>query len=328
MPVIAYGDISPYVAGYKSKQFIERNIPELVTEQFGLVKPLPSNSTKTMVFRGYDGLDPTPKYLVEGVSPASSPVDSFDVTVTLVQMGDVLELTDVVHDTHDDQVLNEFTGLLSEQSPQMLEAERNGKLVAGTNVYYANGLIRSDVNTTITKSLVRRAVRGLKRQRVKTISRALAPSTNFNTTPVPPSYIGFVPTDCINSVRDLDGFIPVQEYSQPSPYPTDFGSTEDVRWLHVPMMPSFPDAGGDAGLMLSSSGVKADVYSILIVGAGAYATVPLRGKQAVKIMVLNPNTPRGGDALGQKGSVGWKTMAGTVILKDSSMVRLEVAALD
>jgi N4-gp56 family major capsid protein len=53
--------------------------------------------------------------------------------------------------------------------------------------------------------------------------------------------------------------------------------------------------------------------------------VPLKGKKAVTPMVLNPNKPRGGDNLGQRGSVGWKTYSNTVILNDAWMARLEAA---
>ena len=42
-------------------------------------------------------------------------------------------------------------------------------------------------------------------------------------------------------------------------------------------------------------------------------------------MVLNPNVPRGGDPLGQRGSAGWKASHAAVILNDAWMHRLEVA---
>lgn len=42
-------------------------------------------------------------------------------------------------------------------------------------------------------------------------------------------------------------------------------------------------------------------------------------------MVLNPNTPRGGDPLGQRGSLGWKAYRTAEILYDMWMARGEVA---
>ena len=95
--------------------------------------------------------------------------------------------------------------------------------------------------------------------------------------------------------------------------------------MGVPLLKPFADAGGDAGNMISTSGVKADVYPYIFCGADAYATVPFKGKNAVVPMVLNPGVPREGDPMGQRGSVSWKTLTGTVILNDAWMVRLEAA---
>jgi N4-gp56 family major capsid protein len=63
-------------------------------------------------------------------------------------------------------------------------------------------------------------------------------------------------------------------------------------------------------------------------GRDAYGIVALKGKFAITPMVLNPGTPRGGDNLGQRGSVGWKTMQGTVILNDAWMAVYECACTD
>jgi len=67
------------------------------------------------------------------------------------------------------------------------------------------------------------------------------------------------------------------------------------------------------------------VYPLLIVARDAYAVVRLQGRQAAKVMVLNPNKPRGGDPLGQKGTVSWKTYYTAAILNEEWIARLECA---
>ena len=49
------------------------------------------------------------------------------------------------------------------------------------------------------------------------------------------------------------------------------------------------------------------------------------GKSPIVPMVLNPNIPRGGDPMGQRGSIAWKMWHGAIILYDMHMIRAEVA---
>ena len=79
-----------------------------------------------------------------------------------------------------------------------------------------------------------------------------------------------------------------------------------------------------SAVMLSTSGVKADVYPILFFGRDAYAVVALKGDFAITPIVVNPK-PSDSDPLAQRGHVGWKAMQTAVILNDAWMVRAEVA---
>lgn len=325
MTVVTYGDISPETAGFVSKKFLERAIPQLVAEQFGQVRPLPSRSTMIQVFRRYDALDYTPVIVQEGITPNGKTFGKTDITVRLQQLGDWLPLTDIIADTHTDDVLQEMIAILSEQAPSMLEMLRFGVLKGGTNVMYANGIARNAVNTKITRAHVRRVVRLLDRQLAKPITSRVRPVAEFNTEPVAPSYICLCHTDCEGDVRDLDGFVSTDKYAKDTPYDTEIGKCERVRFVAAPLNKPFADAGGDAGSMLSTTGVKADVYPYLFLGANAFATIPFKGRNAVTPMVLNPGTPRDGDNLGQRGSVGWKTLTATKILYDPWLVRLEAA---
>lgn len=335
MAVTTYGDISPRTAGYAAKQMLERGQRALVVERFGDGKPLPSNSTKVAKFRRYNSLDTTPNELTEGVTPTSKSLTTTDVTVTLKQYGDVVEITDVVLDTHEDPVLQEAIDVVAEQAPSMLERARVGVLLAGTNVMYANGAARSAVNTSVSKGLIRRAVRGLKRQMAPKITRVIRSTPAYGTEAVAASYICMMHSDVESDVRDLDGFVPVEKYGSLSPYETEIGKLEDVRFVTGSFFTPWEKAGGTVtggthlgGKPDDANGaedpVLADVYPMLIVGQHAYGLVPFKGENAIKPMVVNPK-PSAGDPLGQRGSVGWKAMDQAVILNNAWMVRLEVA---
>jgi N4-gp56 family major capsid protein len=121
--------------------------------------------------------------------------------------------------------------------------------------------------------------------------------------------------------------LPVAKYSQMKPISQyEIGAIEDVRFILSADLAPFADAGGAKGSMLSTTGTSADVYPLLIFGQDSFAQVPLKGANSMAPIVLQPNTPRGGDPLGQRGTVGVKFMTTAVILQELWQARLEVGA--
>lgn len=325
-----YGDISPRTAAYAEKKLLERAIPSLVLEKFGQAKALPAHNSKTIIFRCYSALDTTPTALVEGVTPGSLPLMPTDVACVLSQYGSIVGITDVILDTHEDDVLGESIELLGEQAAQMIERMRYGVLRAGTNVVYGNGATRAAVNTVITLAGQRKIVKALKRQNAEKITKVIKSTAAFGTESVAPSFIGLIHPDQESDVRNMLGadgkscFTPVEKYGSITPYPNEIGKVDDVRYLTSTIFTPFADAGGDKGTMTSTTGVKADVYPALFIATNAYAIVALKGAFALTPMVVNPK-PSDSDPLAQRGHVGWKAMQGAVILNDQWMVRGEFA---
>lgn len=328
MPITIYGDISPRTAAFVSKKMLKRAVPMLVIEPYGQPKPIPKKSSTSVVFRRYNALDATPKELTEGVTPSSTKLTKSDVPAALKQYGDWVEISDIIEDTHEDPVLDEAVGVLGEQAGEMLERVRFGVIKAGTNVIYANGSSRAEVNTKLTRALQRKATNLLQRQNARTHTSVVGASPNFATDPVAPAYIGICHVDLESDIRDMDGFTPTEKYANGKPLPGEIGKVEKVRYVASTIIEPWPDAGGAAGTMLSTSGTNADVYPILYVARDAYGIVPLKGKNSIKPMVLNPNIPRGGDPLGQRGSAGWKALHTAVILNNAWMVRAEVGVTE
>ena len=338
MPMTTTGDISQRTAGHIAKQLLERAQPLILLGRFGQCKPLPKNETKKMKFRGYDHLPNQPKPLTEGVTPAASQPTYHDIEADIVQYGDWVELTDVLTDTHEDPLIPEFSDILGEQSAIMIERVNAGILTAGTNVHFcgetggAPATGRTGVNLPLTLSLQRRVIRGLKRQEAQRITSVVSASPNFNTSPIAPSFIAICHTDLEPDIREMPGFVPFEKYGSYAPLDGEIGSVEGVRYLCTTVLGPWENAGA---VPLASkpvehiSGSCADVYPILYLGKNAYGTIPFakakNGASPVTPMVLNPNTPRGGDPLGQRGSIGWKAMHTAVILYQFWMARAEVA---
>jgi len=330
MALTAYGDISPAVAASSAVEMLKRGQPLLVIQQFGQSKPLGKNQTNTQKFRRYERLAAATTPLTEGVTPTGSSPTTTDYTATLSQYGDFLELTDVIQDLHTDPVLMEYSGMIGEQAALTLEMIAFGVIKAGTTIYRANGSARTDINTPLTLSLQRKALRGLKRQFARPFTKKLSSSTNFNTESVPAATIGLAHVDLENSIRALPGFKDAVDYT--ASYEGEIGAVEGCRYILSTVIESWADGGGlKAGsgtTMVSTTGTSADVYPVLYLSPDAFGLVPLKGANAMTPMVMNPNTPRGGDPLGQRGSVAWKTYFTAVILNQAWMARAEVAAVE
>lgn len=345
-----YGDISPRTAAYVVKELLERGMPFLVLEKFGQAKPLPTNNTQSMKFRRYylkhddyednfenktyfgsSKFDPSSYELSEAETPDATDLDSEDITVELTQYGNRIRLSDVIQDTHEDPVLQEAEDILGEQAAVIVEKSRFNELKSGTNVYFANGSDRSDVNEPIDIKLQRKITRQLKRNLGRPITKVVRSTPSYGTEAVAPAFIAIAHPDCENDIRDMEGFVPAEKYGSMTPFENELGKVEDVRYITTTIFEPWEDEGGtyDGGSInaISTGGDNADVYPILFLARDAYGLVPLKGKSSITPMVVNPK-PSDSDPLAQRAHVSWKTYQGTVILNEQFMVRAEVAATD
>lgn len=345
MTTNVYGDLTPRQSGYSVVEFLKRAIPLLTIEKFGVQRPLPKNETKTIKMRryfltggtgGYSGVTPVTAYnlplattpLVEGVTPTGTTVTFKDYSVDVAQYGNWTGFTDFIMDTHEDYpaVVREFNDMLSEQAAVTKETLTYNVLKAGSNVYYANGNARNQVNTPIDLAFVRRVTRALKNQNAMKITTILASNVNFNTQPIEAAFVCLVHPNVENDVRNIDGFINVKHYAQGRAFEGEIGQVEDVRFVSSTVFSAFADAGGLAGgTVLSTTGTNADVYPLLFLGKDAFSIIPLRGMNVAQMFVVYPKASES-DPLAQRGTVGYKFYHAAIITNDAHLVRGEVAA--
>ena len=337
--VTTYGDISPAVAAWAQVQMLKRATPYLQLERFGQTYTLPTNNTNVAKFRRYflagatgsagsgTGAYYTPiaiTPLVEGVTPAGSKLENATYTVTLNQYGDYITITDVVQDTHTDNILRDATEVLGESAALGLETLRFNVLKAATNVFYGNAVAsRNLVVTAPTLADIRRVTTGLSRQNAKKITPAIGSSVDQNTKSVEAAYFCVCHPDLETDLR-VAGMKPVADYGpHSSPMEGEMGSIEQVRFLSSTVCAPYLEGGGTKGTLRGVT--NADIYPMLFFGRDAYGIVPLKGKSAMTPMVVNPK-PASGDPLAQRGTVGYKYWTGTVILQQAFMAVLEVGA--
>ncbi len=323
--------ISQRTNTYAAREMLKWAGPVVVLDKLGLSKPMPKNKGVNIKFRRPNVFTKADTPLQEGVTPSATAFSYQTVTAILKEYGQVVQITDVIEDTHEDPVLNDATVQCGENIGRTIEALTFGIVKAGTAVSYTNGSARTAVNTPPTLDDQRGITRTLMANKAMMMTRILDGSPNFQTTPVEAGYIAVTHTDMEADLRNLTGFTPCAEYgSRRTIHEYELGTAERVRYICSPDLGPFIDSGGlKAGsgtTMVSTAGTSADVYPIMFFGKEAYGCVPLRGVGSVEPTIIPVNQKDKSDPLGQRGYVGWKTWFVCKVLNEAWMNRLESAA--
>ena len=325
--VVEYGDISPRTALKAAKKFLKVLQPLTVTQRFAQVDTQPKNASDTRKWRRYEAFVPNIAPLSEGVTRKGHALTKVDVTAAMRQYGNRVNITDKIQDMHEDPVLQTCITYSAEEGAQVIELITIGVLRACTNIIRAgNAPDMASINDAVSRADLRLAVRTLDRKLAKPIAQLISPTPNYSTAGVEPAFYAMGHTDLEPDLRNIEGFKTVVEYGNPKMATAgEVGAVERVRFVLTQNF--YPDEQvGASGTEFLSGGeivttaAPADIYPLIIVGRDAYAVVNLQGSQAVKIMVLNPGVPRGGDEGGQRGSVYWKTYYSCAILNDAWMI--------
>ncbi len=328
---VHFGDISPRTAYKAWGKLLTRLNPTLITERFAQTKPMPKGSGKTVVFRRYIKLAVSENPAQEGVTPPGQKPTYVDVSATLEQYIGWIGITDVIEDTHEDPVLNEFSGLLEDQMRETRETLNITRLKGGTGVYYTNGSLRSSVNTVMDRGDFRKIVRDMRSNDCKFYTRILAGTAGYGTNPIGAAFIGMGHTDLGPDLANMAGYTEVKDYPNQKAIMGDseHGSGSNIRFMLTSMFDAWADAGAAGATMIATTDAAAavDVYPIIILSPDAWGTVPLRGANSGRIMVVNPK-PAAGDPAGQRGTLAWKMWHEAVILDDDRMNRLETSATE
>lgn len=137
--------------------------PKLVHEQFGQKVSLPKGNGKTVTFRRTDPLPKNTTALVEGVTPTGKSMKVGQMTATVHQFGDYVEITDLLILTAMDPQILQATELIGDQAGRSCDTIVREALNAGTNVMYGDGtkaaryLITSSDKMSV--DVIRRGVR-------------------------------------------------------------------------------------------------------------------------------------------------------------------------
>jgi len=251
----------------------------------------------------------------EGVTPVGSQLSKTDVPAEVSQYGDYVTLTDILMLTTLDPVLTETAEILGVQYADTIDQLTRDVLAVGTTLQLATGVaLRVNVTAAmkITKAEVQKAVKTLKVNLARKITSQVDPSTGFNTSPVPACYIGIDHPNTTYDLKNIPGFIRVEEYGQKKALEGEVGALDEVRFIETTNAKVFTGLGAGA----------IDVYGTLILGADAYGVTRISGA-AVQNIVKPLGSSGAADPLNQRQTSGWKATFVAVILNQAFMLRLE-----
>lgn len=336
------GDLTVSQTVNSSKQLLERATPFCILQQLADAKPLPSNSTKTMNMRRYKFAPNSGKFdangvplsaanfvLTEGVTPADLDlvVENYDLQLT--QYGVVTTTTDIVDDTHIDDVLTEVFGELGEVAGPMVEhmhweAVRTG----ATNVLLAGG-VGSEATIVAPAGIgeIRAAVRGLRAAHAKFITKTVKSDVKWESASIEPAFIAVMNSDLEGTIRKQLGtnFTPVADYAAGSfVFQGEFGKAENVRFLSSTLIGKRANAGATVGAapnLLSDNATNVNLYDILVFGAKAWVAAALKGAFAVAPTMVRAKVCES-DPLGQRSKAGFKTMQGAKVVQPAHIRKI------
>lgn len=324
------------------REMLKHAMPIKVLSTFGTQKPIPQNKTDTVVFRralpidagtnGAPNITASNYLMQEGVTPGARSITYQDVQVTLQQYGVLMKLSSKAEAMYEDDIPGDMVKLVGEHMASIEELISYGVVRGGTNVVFANGTVRTAVNTAITLNKLRQAARQLESAHAQLVTEKLAASVNFNTTAIEPGYLVFIHTDMEADFRNLANFVPVARYGQQKPvHEREVGTVERFRVITSPYFRPFLAAGGTitAGTFLSNggtTGTTADVYPVMVVAQEAWGQVSLKGMNAIQPIYLPAKQITHANPMGQFGYVGANFYKNAVRLNENWLVRVEVAA--
>ena len=296
----ASSDLSVEMKTFYSDYLIDNAKPLLVHDQFGQRHPIPRNGGKTVEFRKYSPFAKALTPITEGVTPDGHKLNVTNLTATVAQYGDYVELSDVLLLTAIDNNLTEATALCGNQAGETLDTVTREVLVGGTNVMYSGGVsdrsaLKADNKLTVDDCF--KAARFLKTQKAQKIDGY---------------YVAIIHPDvAYDLMRSEDWVNAVQYAGSTQLFEGEIGRIAGIRFVETT----------EAKIFEKGAGTK-DVYATLVLGANAYGVTEVEGG-GLQHIVKQLGSAGTADPLNQRATVGWKAIKTAERLVEGYMIRIE-----
>ncbi len=267
----------------------------------------------------------------EGVTRGAESVTSTIITATPYQFDVLYTYSNETAELYEDDIPAQEVEFAGQRIRLVRELYNYGKLKAATNAFYGGtGTTTVTVNGTITKNLLEKVKRDLKRYYCKPQHKALKPGPDYAVYPIQASYPVYCHPDLEFDIRALADFKGVEEYGTQQPIsPAEIGSAYGFRFMLSPELTYYPGGGaavGATGLKATSSVI--DVYPMIVLGQNSFKQVALRGMDSIDANHIPHNVKSKSDPGGQRGYVWAGTWHAAEITNQDWMAVIEVGATD
>lgn len=299
--------LSAEMKEYYDRTLLERMKPNMPFLKYGQKRPIPKNHGKTISFRKFHSLEPATTPLTEGQPPVAKDLTVTEITATIKQYGDVVEVTDVLESTAIDPVITETVEIEGEQAGETLNIIARDELLNTTSVYNVGGGVEEDEITEsniLTSDDVLKVQTIFKRSNIKPVSGKY--------------YLWFLsPEQAADIMRD-PLWRDVSKYGHNAKDIEDgeIGRLHGFKFIDTTMVEPKENASG------------VNVYSGVAFGKNAYGITDVENGSKPKtiIKLCKDDDSDRSDPLNQKSTIGWKAMFTPVRLNDLGLIRVNSAA--
>ncbi len=255
-----------------------------------------------------------------------------DQTVAIAKYGNAISLTEEVDlfnvNSKSAALMDTMGANAGESLNTLMRNVFNGASIVVRQANKASTL--SSIASAITLNDIKNVVNKLNANSAMKFTPAGFGSQNYNSQPIRQSYYGICHVDVEEEIRDLTGFIPVEQYGgYTETEPGEFGAVGGVRWCSTEIAPILSDGSHESivvGTFRESSAILHHVYTSFIYGREAVGSVGLGENHAkeiymmydrvptVEIIYHKPGSSGVADPFNEMGSLAWKAwFAGKVL---------------
>lgn len=267
----------------------------------------------------------------EGVTRGAESITSTIITASPYQFDVLYTYSNETAELYEDDIPAQEVEFAGARIRLVRELYNYGKLKAATNGFYGGtGNSTVSVNGTITKTLLEKVKRDLKRYYCKPQHKALESGPEYAVYPIQASYPVYCHPDMEYDIRALPDFKGVEEYGSAQPIsPQEIGAAYGFRFMLSPELTYYP--GG--GAAVAATGLKhtsnvIDVYPMIVLGQNAFKQVALRGMNSIDANHIPHNVKSKSDPGGQRGYVWAGTWHAAEVTNQDWMAVIEVGATD
>jgi N4-gp56 family major capsid protein len=266
-----------------------------------------------------------------------------DLTVAIAKYGNFINYTEELDLFNVNSRAAQLLDNLGENAGMSLNALMRDVFDAETTARYGSGAATTSATVSaISVNDIRYAVNQLNRQSAMKFFPMATGSQNINTATVRASYFGICHSDVEEEIRQLSGFVGVEQYGGYTQVNTgEFGAVGGVRWASTEIAPINTSGGVTTATgKRGSTNILNDVYSTFIYGREAVGSVGLGEEHTEEIYMGGDKVPAvelinkpvgsagAADPYNELGSLAWKAWFAGKVLNPNWHIKVETLSND